>query len=105
MGNDQKVTGIQFKKRNGDEIQEFDTDGVFVQIGLKPNSDLFKDVVPTNPYGEIEVDASCRTSVPGIYGAGDVTVVPYKQIVVAMGEGSKAALSAFEDQIKGAQLS
>lgn len=105
LGNDQKVTGIQFKKRNGDEIQELDTDGVFVQIGLKPNSDLFKDVVPTNPYGEIEVDASCRTSVPGIYGAGDVTVVPYKQIVVAMGEGSKAALSAFEDQIKGAQLS
>ena len=76
-------------------------DGVFVQIGLKANSSVFTDVVETNRMGEIEIDASCRTKQPGIYAAGDVSVVPYKQIVIAMGEGSKAALSAFEDQIKG----
>ena len=79
-------------------------DGVFVQIGLKPNSHVFAEVVKTNRMGEIEIDAACRTNTAGIYAAGDVSVVPYKQIVVAMGEGSKAALSAFEDNIKNLQL-
>jgi len=102
LGNGSKVTGIKYKDRKTETEQELETDGVFVQIGLKPNSDLFQGLVPLSKYGEVEVDAACRTTVPGIYGAGDVTVVPYKQIVVAMGEGSKAALSAFEDQIKGA---
>ncbi len=103
-GDGQKVTGIKYKKRNTDEENFLDVDGVFVQIGLKPNSYVFADVVKTNRMGEIEIDAACRTNTAGIYAAGDVSVVPYKQIVVAMGEGSKAALSAFEDNIKNLQL-
>jgi alkyl hydroperoxide reductase subunit F len=67
---------------------------------LQANSKVFSEVVDTNRMGEIEIDAHCRTKQAGIYAAGDVSVVPYKQIVIAMGEGSKAALSAFEDKIK-----
>ncbi|HBX45082.1 MAG TPA: alkyl hydroperoxide reductase subunit F, partial [Porphyromonadaceae bacterium] len=78
-----------------------DLDGVFVQIGLAANSGVFKDVVATNRFGEIEVDTHCRTNVPGIYAAGDVTTVPYKQIIISMGEGAKAALTAFDDRIRG----
>ncbi|MBS2097571.1 alkyl hydroperoxide reductase subunit F [Carboxylicivirga linearis] len=100
-GDGQKVTDLKFKDRTTDKEEVISTDGVFVQIGLKANSSVFTDVVETNRMGEIEIDASCRTKQPGIYAAGDVSVVPYKQIVIAMGEGSKAALSAFEDQIKG----
>ncbi len=103
-GDGQKVTGIKYKNRYSGEESSLDIDGVFVQIGLKPNSGVFADVVDTNRMGEIEIDAACRTKVPGIYAAGDVSVVPYKQIVIAMGEGSKAALSAFEDKIKNLQL-
>ena len=73
--------------------------GVFVQIGLVPNSGFLSDIVETNQYGEILVDDKCRTSQPGIYAAGDVTNVPYKQIVVAIGEGAKAGLAAFEDRM------
>jgi len=62
---------------------------------------LFKDVVKTNHSGEINIDSNCRTNIPGIYAAGDVSTVPYKQIIIAMGEGAKAALSAFEDRIRG----
>ncbi|MGB0838166.1 MAG: alkyl hydroperoxide reductase subunit F [Flavobacteriaceae bacterium] len=104
VGDDTKVTGIVYKNRETEELVELTTDGVFVQIGLQPNSSVFKDLVSTNRFGEIEVDPNCRTNVAGVYAAGDVTVVPYKQIVVAMGEGSKAALSAFDDQIKDLQL-
>ncbi len=103
-GDGSKVTGIQYKVRSTGEENTLAVDGVFVQIGLKPNSQVFSEVVNTNRMGEIEIDAACRTSKPGIYAAGDVSVVPYKQIVVAMGEGSKAALSAFEDNIKNLQL-
>ena len=70
--------------------------GVFIQIGLIPNSDFLNDLVERSPYGEIIIDEKCKTSEPGIYACGDVTTVPYKQIVVAMGEGAKASLSAFE---------
>ncbi len=104
LGDGQKVIGIEYKNRNTGEESKLDIDGVFVQIGLKPNSQVFSEVVQTNRMGEIEIDAACRTSIPGVYAAGDVSVVPYKQIVVAMGEGSKAALSAFEDNIKNMQL-
>jgi len=103
-GDGAKVTGIQYKVKSSGKENKLDIDGVFVQIGLKPNSQTFKDIVKTNRMGEIEIDAACRTSIPGIYAAGDVSVVPYKQIVVAIGEGSKAALSAFEDNIKNLQL-
>ena len=78
---------------------EVKLDGIFVQIGLLPNSQLVKDLVQVNQFGEIVVDSKCRTSAPGIYAAGDVTTVPFKQIVIAMGEGAKAGLAAFEDQM------
>ena len=103
-GDGAKVTGLQYKNRETGAIENVETDGVFVQIGLKANSDVFSDLVKTNRMGEIEIDAHCRTNQPGIYAAGDVSVVPYKQIVIAMGEGSKAALSAFEDKIKNLQV-
>lgn len=101
-GDGSKVTGLQLKHRKSGIKELIETDGVFVQIGLTANSEIFKEVVDVNRTGEILVDAHCRTSKAGIYAAGDVSVVPYKQIVIAMGEGAKAALSAFEDRIKGA---
>lgn len=101
VGNGEKVTGIRVKNRNTEEERLVELDGIFVQIGLAANSSVFKEVVEVNRFGEIQVDAHCRTNVPGIYAAGDVTTVPYKQIIIAMGEGAKAALSAFEDRIRG----
>lgn len=100
IGDGAKVTRLEFEHRNTGKSETLQLDGVFVQIGLKANSDAFSDLVDTNQVGEITIDPSCRTTVPGVYAAGDVTVVPYKQIIIAMGEGSKAALSAFEDGIK-----
>jgi len=100
VGNE-KVSGIKVKDRATEQERIVDLDGIFVQIGLAPNSSVFKDLVNINRFGEIEVDSHCRTNVPGIYAAGDVTTVPYKQIIIAMGEGAKAALSAFEDRIRG----
>lgn len=101
IGDGSKVNSLEFKHRESGEIESLDLEGVFVQIGLSANSQVFKNIVKTNRIGEIEIDAHCRTAVPGVYAAGDVSIVPYKQIVIAMGEGSKAALSAFEDKIKG----
>lgn len=101
VGDGTKVTGLRYKDRESGREEILHTDGIFVQIGLTANSQSFKELAETNRFGEIVVDAHCRTSHPGIYAAGDVTTVPYKQIVVAMGEGAKAALSAFEDRIKG----
>ena len=98
-GNGQKVTGLTYKDRETGDIRPVDLDGIFIQIGLVPNSDCISSLVETNRYGEILVDERCRTSVPGIYAAGDVTTVPYKQIVIGMGEGAKAALTAFEDLV------
>jgi alkyl hydroperoxide reductase subunit F len=98
-GNGKKVTGLRFKDRETQEEQGFTLDGIFVQIGLLPNSDLIKDLVETNGHSEIVVDEKCRTSVPGILAAGDVTTVPYKQIIISMGEGAKAALTAFEQLV------
>nr|WP_321452083.1 alkyl hydroperoxide reductase subunit F [uncultured Carboxylicivirga sp.] len=103
-GDGQKVKALRYKNRESEKEESITTDGVFVQIGLVANSKSFANVVKTNRIGEIEIDAHCRTKQPGIYAAGDVSVVPYKQIVIAMGEGSKAALSAFEDNIKGKLL-
>lgn len=101
MGNGQKVEGILLTDRNTGEEKQIALSGVFVQIGLAANTSLVKDLVETNNRGEVLIDASCRTNTPGIYAAGDCTTVPYKQIVIAMGEGAKAALSAFEDRIRG----
>jgi len=99
VGDGKKVTGLQYEDRQSHEIQTLDVDGVFVQIGLLPNSQFVKGLVETTPYGEIVVDPKGRTSVPGVYAAGDVTTVPFKQIVIAMGEGAKVALTAFEDRM------
>lgn len=99
-GDGTKVTSLQYRNRKSGSTEILDLDGVFVQIGLMPNSQIFKDITELDRDGEIVVDAHCRTNVAGIYAAGDVTTVPYKQIVVAMGEGSKAALTAFDDRIK-----
>lgn len=101
IGNGDKVTGIRVKDRKTGEERVIDLDGIFVQIGLAANSGPFREVVETTRPGEIVIDAHCRTGVPGIYAAGDVSTVPYKQIIIAMGEGAKAALSAFEDRMRG----
>ena len=91
-----KVVGIEYEDRKTGEIRRDDLAGVFIQIGLVPNSQVVADLVETKPWGEIVVTEKCETSEPGIYACGDVTTVPYKQIVVAMGEGAKASLAAFE---------
>ena len=96
-----KVTGIRVKDRQTNEVQDIALDGIFVQIGLTANSNLFKGLLDMTSTGEIVIDPYCRTSVPGVYAAGDVSSVPYKQIVIAMGEGAKAALSAFDDKVRG----
>ncbi|ABZ95379.1 Alkyl hydroperoxide reductase, large subunit [Leptospira biflexa serovar Patoc strain 'Patoc 1 (Ames)'] len=91
-----KVTGLTYKDRNTEQVSTIPLDGVFVQIGLVPNSSFVKDLVATNRFGEILVDEKCKTNVDGIFACGDVTNTPYKQIIIAMGEGAKAAISAFE---------
>ncbi|MGB5350451.1 MAG: alkyl hydroperoxide reductase subunit F [Polyangiales bacterium] len=99
LGDGEKVVALEYEDRGSGRTQELKLAGVFVQIGLVPNSGFLSDIVKTNQYGEILVDDKCRTSQPGIYAAGDVTNVPYKQIVVAIGEGAKAGLAAFEDRM------
>jgi len=101
LGDGEKVTAIRVKDRNTDTEREIKLDGVFVQIGLSPNSDLFRDQLELTARREVKIDETNRTSLPGVYAAGDVSSVPYKQIVIAMGEGAKAALSAFDDRIRG----
>ena len=93
---DGKVTSIVYQDRSTGDTHERDLAGVFVQIGLVPNSAFVKGFVDLNRFGEIEIDERCRTDRTGIFACGDVTTVPFKQINIAMGEGSKAALSAFE---------
>lgn len=99
IGDGMKVNGLEYQDRNTKDVNVLKLDGVFIQIGLLPNSQFAKGVLEMTQFGEIIVDNKCKTSVPGIYAAGDVTTVPYKQIVIAMGEGAKAALSAFEDRM------
>jgi len=103
VGDGTKVTALKYQDRTSEAFREIAIDGVFVQIGLVPNSAIVKDVLDTNRFGEIVVDGHNRTSAAGVYAAGDVTTVPFKQIVIAMGEGAKAALSAFEDRIRAVQ--
>jgi len=101
IGNGEKVTALRLKNRMTNEEHELPLDGVFVQIGLSANSQPFAGELETTRIGEIVIDAHCRTNVPGVYAAGDVSSVPYKQIIIAMGEGAKAALSAFDDRVRG----
>lgn len=104
VGDGEKVTALAYTDRAVGETRRIDLDGIFVQIGLLPNTGWLKGTVALSRYGEIEIDARCETSVPGVFAAGDCTTVPYKQIVIAMGEGSKASLSAFDHLIRSPTL-
>ncbi len=97
---EQKVNGLVYKDRTTGELKRVKFEGVFIQIGLLPNTDWLKGVVELTKHGEIIVDARGQTSVPGVFAAGDVTTVPFKQIIIAAGDGAKAALGAFDYLIR-----
>ena len=99
-GNGEKVNGLLYKDRNTDEVKRIELEGIFVQIGLLPNTDWLKGTIELSNRGEIEIDAKGQTSVPGVFAAGDCTTVPYKQIIIAMGAGATASLSAFDHMIR-----
>jgi alkyl hydroperoxide reductase subunit F len=99
-GDGQKVNGLRYRDRVTGQEQALALEGVFVQIGLVPNTEFLKGTLELSKFGEIVVDAKGHTSLPGVFAAGDVTTVPYKQIVIAAGDGAKAALSAFDYLIR-----
>ena len=99
-GDGEKVTGLTYKDRASEAVHRIDLEGVFVQIGLVPNTEWLRGTLELSPRGEIEVDNRGQTSAPGVFAGGDATTTPYKQIVIAMGEGSRAALSAFDYLIR-----
>ena len=101
-GDGKQVDGLRFKDRVSGAEQHLPLEGVFVQIGLVPNTEWLKETLALSRFGEIEVDAKTHTSVEGVFAAGDCTTVPYKQIVISAGEGAKAALSAFDHLIRQA---
>ena len=96
IAEDGKVVALSYEDRETEEIKQQPLSGIFVQIGLLPNSDFLNGVVERTQHGEVIIDERCNTTEPGIFAAGDVSTVPYKQIVIAMGEGAKASLSAFD---------
>lgn len=100
LGDGSKVTGLVYKDRNTEQLHTLELAGIFVQIGLVPNTDWLKGTVDLNERGEIIIDAKGQTSIAGVFAAGDVTTVPYKQIVIAIGEGAKAALGTFDYLIR-----
>ncbi len=102
-GDGQKVNGLRYKDRATGQETLLALEGVFVQIGLVPNTEFLKGTLELSKFGEIVIDDKCHTNLPGVFAAGDVTTVPYKQIVIAAGEGSKAALSAFDYLIRTPQ--
>ncbi len=100
VGDGARVTGLVYRDRNADREHRVDLAGIFVQIGLLPNTEWLEDSVELSDRGEIVIDDRGRTSVPGVFAAGDCTVVPYKQIVIALGAGATAGLSAFDHLIR-----
>lgn len=100
VGNDRTVSHLRYEDRATGELREVKVEGVFVQIGLLPNTDFLRETIELSRFGEIIVDHHGQTSVPGVFAAGDVTTVPYKQIIIATGEGAKAALGAFDYLIR-----
>ena len=96
IGDGQRVTGLTYLERSTGATHHLELEGVFVQIGLLPNTEWLKGVVDLSPRGEVMIDDRGQTNVPGVFAAGDCTTVPYKQIIIAMGEGAKASLSAFD---------
>lgn len=99
-GDGTKVTGLTYENRATKELIDLPLEGIFVQIGLLPNTDWLRESIELTRFGEIVIDAKGKTSVPGVYAAGDVTTVPFKQIIIATGDGAKAALGAFEHLIR-----
>ncbi len=99
-GDGSRVNGLRYRDRVTGQEHQLELEGIFVQIGLVPNTEFLKGTVELNRFGEIMVDAKCHTSVGGVFAAGDATTVPYKEIVIAAGEGAKAALSAFDYLIR-----
>lgn len=101
IGGDGKVVnGLSYIDRSTGAAKQVELEGVFVQIGLVPNSEWLKGTLELSRHGEIVVDARGQTSLPGVFAAGDVTTVPFKQIIIATGDGAKAALGAFDYLIR-----
>jgi len=100
LGDGSKVNGLRYEDRTTKAEHTIELEGIFVQIGLLPNTEWLKGVIDLSPRGEILVDAKGETSMPGVFAAGDCTTVPYKQIIIAMGEGAKASLGAFDYLIR-----
>ncbi len=100
LGDGQKVNGLKYEDRTTGDIHTLELEGIFVQIGLLPNTDWLKGTIDLSSRGEIIIDAKGETSMPGVFAAGDCTTVPYKQIIIAMGEGAKASLGAFDYLIR-----
>jgi alkyl hydroperoxide reductase subunit F len=100
LGDGQKVNGLVYKDRTDGVMHSLELEGIFVQIGLLPNTEWLKGTLELSPRGEIVIDDRGQTSLPGVFAAGDATTVPYKQIVIAMGAGSTAALAAFDHLIR-----
>ena len=99
-GDGSKVNGLSYTERASGESKHIELEGVFVQIGLVPNTEWLKGTLELSRSGEIVIDAKGQTSLPGVFAAGDATTVPYKQIIIAAGDGAKAALSAFDHLIR-----
>jgi alkyl hydroperoxide reductase subunit F len=100
LGDGSKVNGLRYEDRTSKADHTLELEGIFVQIGLLPNTEWLKGTVDLSPRGEIIVDAKGETSLPGVFAAGDCTTVPYKQIIIAMGEGAKASLGSFDYLIR-----
>lgn len=100
IGDGSKVSGLRYQDRTNDSLHAIELEGIFVQIGLLPNTDWLKGTIELSKHGEVIVDAKGETSLPGVFAAGDCTTVPYKQIIIAMGEGAKASLGAFDYLIR-----
>jgi alkyl hydroperoxide reductase subunit F len=100
LGDGKKINGLRYKDRNKDSEHVIELEGIFVQIGLLPNTDWLKGTVDLSPRGEILISDKGETSLPGVFAAGDCTTVPYKQIIISMGEGAKASLGAFDYLIR-----
>jgi len=100
LGDGQRVSALVYRDRVSEQLHTLELEGIFVQIGLLPNTEWLKGTLELSPRGEIVIDERCQTSLPGVFAAGDATTVPYKQIVIAMGAGSTAALSAFDHLIR-----
>ena len=100
LGDGNKVNGLRYQDRTNNAEHTIELEGIFVQIGLLPNTEWLKGTIDLSPRGEIIVDPKGETSLPGVFAAGDCTTIPYKQIIIAAGEGAKAALSAFDYLIR-----